>query len=567
MLYAVTHFTNHAFALFSIETAEAARSVLGFWHRTPFWLLLLAALTVHVSAVLWGLARRRSLKMPPWQVAQILLGLAIPFWLLIHILATRGLSLRHDMAVDYWLEFWLLWPGLAAQQSALLLLVWLHGCIGIHFWLRQHRTYRRVQTALLVPAVLVPALSLAGFVAGSREMHARIASDPNLLTSLGEARNWVPLAETAWIYVWRDTIFAIFMGVLIGIVLWHGLLRGWLLRIGTFRVGYGGGRTVRVPIGTSVLEASRIGGVSHASVCGGRGRCSTCRIRITGGAQGLPAPSAAEGRVLERLGAGPEVRLACQLRPGHDIDVVRLMPADAGVRDALARMDPAQGVEREVAVLFADLRGFTRLAERRLPYDVVYVLNRYFAAMGEAIEGAGGRLDKFVGDGIMALFGIESEAPVAARRALAAARAMSLALERLNTQLQGDLREPLRMGIGLHMGPAIVGEMGYGETTGLTAIGDTVNVASRLEAATKELDVELVVADELLARAGVSLEEAATHDLAVRGRSVPLGVKALSRAASLPGMHHAGESGARGKLSVVRAGLAAARARLASARG
>ena len=115
------------------------------------------------------------------------------------------------------------------------------------------------------------------------------------------------------------------------------------------------------------------------------------------------------------------MRLACQIRPSGDLTVTPLMPADAGLRAVMSAMDPRSGVEREVAVLFADLRGFTRFSEGRLPYDTVFVLNRYFATMGSAIENAGGRVDKFIGDGIMALFGLERGPERAARTALAAA--------------------------------------------------------------------------------------------------------------------------------------------------
>ncbi len=223
--------------------------------------------------------------------------------------------------------------------------------------------------------------------------------------------------------------------------------------------------------GMSVLEASRAAGIPHASVCGGRGRCSTCRVRIGEGAEHLPPPAPDEARVLARIGgAAGKVRLACQLRPTRDLAVVPLLPASAGPRDVRVQVDPGQGMEREIAVLFADLRAFTRMAEGRLAYDVVFGLNQYFAAMGQAIEGAGGRVDKFIGDGIMALFGIDLEPEAACRRALAGARAMAAALDRLNRQLEHDLREPLRMGIGLHVGHVILGEMGFGRATALTAI-------------------------------------------------------------------------------------------------
>lgn len=98
-----------------------------------------------------------------------------------------------------------------------------------------------------------------------------------------------------------------------------------------------------------------------------------------------------------------------------------LLPPFVHVGDALGSVDLALGSERKIAVLFADIRGFTALAEGRLPYDVVFVLNRYFAAMGYAVERAGDRVDKFIGDGVMALFGVESGAEPGCRDALAAA--------------------------------------------------------------------------------------------------------------------------------------------------
>jgi adenylate cyclase len=111
---------------------------------------------------------------------------------------------------------------------------------------------------------------------------------------------------------------------------------------------------------------------------------------------------------------------------------------------------------------------------------------------------------------------------------------MALALEVLNRDLAAELAEPLRMGIGLHLGPAIVGEMGYGRAVSLTAIGDTVNVASRLEALTKELGAQLVVSEEVRRAAEVELVGAERHALEVRGRRGEVAVWALARAAELP---------------------------------
>src|SRR5207245_7134059 len=149
----------------------------------------------------------------------------------------------------------------------------------------------------------------------------------------------------------------------------------------------------------------------------------------------MDPPAEDEQLVLRRIGATSNVRLACQLRPRGAVEVTPLLPPFAHAVDGRRRVDLAQGSEREIAILFVDIRGFTALSEGRLPYDVVFVLNRYFAAMGRAVEVAGGRVDKFIGDGIMALFGIERGAHTGCREALAAARLISARLDDLTASL------------------------------------------------------------------------------------------------------------------------------------
>jgi len=228
------------------------------------------------------------------------------------------------------------------------------------------------------------------------------------------------------------------------------------------------------------------------------------------------------------------VRLACQLRPRGDLRVTPLLPATAQARDGFRRPAYLQGSEREIAILFADLRAFTSLAERKLPYDVVFLLNRYFTEMGHAIEESGGHIDKFIGDGIMALFGLDRGAVAGCREALAAAKAMGLRLTHLNETLANDLPQPLRIGIGIHVGHAIVGEMGYGRAVSLTAVGDTVNTASRLEGLTKGYGAELVVSAMVPMRAGIDLVGAQTEEIEIRGRDERLSVRIIKRAADLP---------------------------------
>jgi adenylate cyclase len=214
--------------------------------------------------------------------------------------------------------------------------------------------------------------------------------------------------------------------------------------------------------------------------------------------------------------------------------VTPLLPPLAQAQDGTTRVDFAQGSEREIAILFADIRGFTALSEGRLPYDVVFILNRYFAAMGRAVESAGGRVDKFIGDGIMALFGVSGDAETGCRDALAAARLMSLRLDELNQALRAELVEPLRIGIGLHVGPAIVGEMGYGNATTITAIGDSVNTASRLEGMAKEYSAELVVSAEVISRAGLDVLGGRRGEIEIRGKQEKLAVAVFPSARDLP---------------------------------
>jgi adenylate cyclase len=212
------------------------------------------------------------------------------------------------------------------------------------------------------------------------------------------------------------------------------------------------------------------------------------------------------------------VRLACQTRPRGDVAVAPVLPAAVSAREALAQPGRRQGEERRIAILFADLRAFTRVAEEKLPYDVVFLLNRYFEAVGPAITGAGGILNQFTGDGVMALFGVEAGPETGCRQALRAARNMVDRVGALSRELGAEVEAPLRIGIGIHAGPAVVGRIGYGDTFYLTAVGDAVHVASRLEQATKDYGCELVISEEVAAYAGLDVASFPQQDIAVRNR-------------------------------------------------
>jgi adenylate cyclase len=542
LAYVVLHFLNHALGLVSLRAMEDARWwFILLWRSVPGTLALYGALTIHGVLALWLLYRRRSLRMPPWEAAQYALGLLIPAVLAVHVVGTRIAWWRvgaDDPYARVVLGLWVLTPQFGWRQALAITVVWLHACIGLHYWLRFRRWYPRALPWLFTVALLLPVLALLGFVSAGREV-ARLAETPGWTEAL-LARTHAPgPPQAALLLSIRQHFLNAYLLALTAILvarLGRHLVEGRR----SIRVAYPSGRVVMAPLGFSILEASRLGGIPHAAVCGGRGRCSTCRVRIVGGLEGLPPPSEGERRVLARVGAAPDVRLACQTRPTRDVAVSPLVPPSIDPRAALAP-DARQGREREIAVLFADLRGFTRMAEHKLPYDVVFVLNRYFATVGTAITTAGGVTNQFTGDGVMALFGIDAGPAAGSRQALAAARAMVDGMATMSRDLAGDLGDPLRIGIGIHAGPAVVGWMGWGESFYLTAVGDTVHVAARLEQATKDFHAELVVSEVVARYAGVDLSGFPGHDLTVHNRAGSVGVRIIERV----GMLEASLTGAR----------------------
>ena len=249
----------------------------------------------------------------------------------------------------------------------------------------------------------------------------------------------------------------------------------------------------------------------------------------------LPPPSAIERAALQRIHAGPEVRLACQLAPRRDLAVVPLLPPDATVRDA-KRPGGVEGEERHVTVLFVDLRGSTTLGERKMPYDVVFVLNQFFAEMAEALKTTGGHYSTFTGDGLMALYGLDGSPEEGCKAALGGAAEMMRRLGKLNRSLATELADPLRIGIGLHTGLAVVGTMGPPEAPHLSALGDTVNIAARLEAETKRFDVPLVVSEDVAVLAGIDTTGMAHHRVEIRGRAGrPLGIWCIESPKAISG--------------------------------
>jgi adenylate cyclase len=258
-------------------------------------------------------------------------------------------------------------------------------------------------------------------------------------------------------------------------------------------------KSVEVEEGDFILESSKQAGIPHTHVCGGAARCSTCRILVLDGLENCSDRNSAECAIAEKLRFEPSIRLACQTQVLGDITVRRLAIDQEDIELIHAQIrgnisPESIGQEKKVAILFADLRGFTSLSEKLLPYDVIYLLNRYFLHMGEVIDRHGGVINNYMGDGLMALFGLD-DAESAAERAVSAGLDMIDAIEKINPHIEMLYRQKLRMGIGINYGGVVIGEVGAIDNRRLTAIGDAVNLASRIESANKDVGTTLLISE------------------------------------------------------------------------
>jgi adenylate cyclase len=535
--YLISHFLNHALGNISMEALAA-----GVYYHTLFWQFLPVAIVFYGSALthcglgIWALYQRRQFHWRAIEPLQLVLGLSIPALIISHIVGVRlGQSLfgHQKLYPQELYSFWVAHPYRIWWMPSVLIIAWIHGSIGLYFWLRMKAFFKHAAPFLLGAAVLVPTLALLGFYQGGREIVAISASQK------WQAENLTPqhVGTTAE----QQTLDQIADYSLIGYLALVGLAllaRGARAlnerRGGMISLSYGNGRNVRVPKGLSVLEASLRHNVPHASVCGGRARCSTCRIRVIGDCSALPEPSKREAFVLNRVGAtDPSIRLACQLRPTEDLSFFQLFMPHTMSANAHASQPQRIGQERYLVSIFVDMRGWTKLAEHRLPFDTVFIVNRFLGAVSQAVIECGGQPNQFVGDGELALFGLRSSPQVACRQALKAAAMIAANIAELNKFLSHDLHEPIRFGLGIHGGEVIVGDIGYRDHIVFTALGDAVNVAARLQDMTKTLGCEAIFSEEVRITAGLAADTLPQQEVTIRGRSGPMIVRTVIDAKTL----------------------------------
>ncbi len=527
-VFAFFHFINIGLGLFHTDLLHGMQGGRKAVSRHGIGsMVIYGAFLLHMGLALISIAQRRTLRMPFSVALQVVLGLLIPLQLISHLVHTRYAHEIFGVNDEMGYIIILMWPSNAIWfQSLLLLLVWVHGCIGLHMWLKLTTWWRALVPYLIGVAVFVPAFAFAGLLTEGRRIWADFA-DPDLRQQYIEYYNWPSQEEFQALFSVTDYTRLVFWAAL-GLTGLIYLGRKLWRRRHSVRINYVNGPEVVSEKGMTLLEMSRANGIPHTALCGGKGRCTTCRVVVEDGADQLPPPTEIEARSLKAVNAPDGTRLACQMRPTDPVTVFRVFRPD-GARD---RAHASQGEERQLAVLFLDMRGFTARTTGQLPYDIVFLLNRFFDAIVPAINAQGGTVDKYMGDGLLAMFETTNAAS-SASAGLRAAAEIGRALQRFNERLATEESQPVRIGMGLHLGDLVLGEIGAAKDAPRTIIGDAVNVASRLEAETKALGVELLVSDKVLHAAGMQCDPRALRNFNLRGVSEPIPALPVEHAADL----------------------------------
>ena len=516
------HLGNHILGLVGIEAMEAMRSITTkVIHSFTGSAVLLLSVVIHFCIAMRALYQQPFNHLPRWQQLQIVSGILMLLLLIPHVVPVRGFHQGFKVDTTYPLILQHIWLNLGEliRQFALVIVAWLHLCLGLHYWLKTKRWYRKNLAWLYALAVLWPTLALIGFIQAGYE-----SFDYDVV----ELNN--PQISHA-----IETIKYQLLALVIGsslLMLVSKSIRKKLIKAKHACHIVIAENKIKSSNNQSILNALRFADHPHASVCGGRARCTTCRVRVNQGVENLTAIGELENIALKRIKAPPNVRLACQAKLNGDVNLTALLPCDASLKIAHPR-GGVSGDERQVVAMFIDLRESTKLAEHKLPYDVLFLLNEFFTQMSESLKLTQGHYAQFAGDGLMALYGLNSDLKTACNQALQGSLDMLRRLDEFNIKMKSDLERPLKIGIGLHCGDAIVGTMGPPNSPNYSAIGDNINIAARLEAQTKELDCTLVASKQLLEHAEADYSLLQARKVTLRGRENEMAVYCFRTASEI----------------------------------
>ena len=350
MTFVAGHLCNLILGLHSLAAMEAARPwLMGPWRSGPGITLLAGAAIGHIALGLYAIVSRRSMTMTRTDVVQLVLGLLTPPLLLNHamVMHTAGQVTPNftDTFGQMLAVYWSFSPRYAFQQLAVVMVVWIHAAVGLYSWLVLKPIWKRIGGLVLPLLFAIPILALLGFAEAGKEVLERLASDEAWRQRIIDNLTKVT-AVTKPMEVMQEKIllgYWILVAAAFGVLAWK-ILRARMRKV---QVQYDGGVVARGRAGLSILELSILNDVPHASVCSGRGRCGTCRVRVEAGAGVLSPMEEHERKTLARVNAEPEARLACQARvQGEGVSVTRLLPPFA---DASAARAPDEWAQSEVA--------------------------------------------------------------------------------------------------------------------------------------------------------------------------------------------------------------------------
>jgi adenylate cyclase len=303
-----------------------------------------------------------------------------------------------------------------------------------------------------------------------------------------------------------------------------------------FVVEFEGDRSLEVYAGQSLLDASLEAGIGHIHVCGGNAKCSTCRVIVLEGAESLSPPNQKEKHLDSQMHFPLNVRLACQTTvTGEQVKLKRIIRDDSDiglyVGKNLELSSHQIGEELELVLFFFDLRDFTAFAETHLAFDVIHIIRKLFSNFQIIIESNKGKIIETMGDGFYAVFGCEKGTKGSVCSTIQAGLAIIKELNLLNeTYFKPYFNQVIQAGIGVHVGKVISGEIRIGSVDHKVVMGFPVNVAARLQNATKELNNSFVISSEAFSYLAENLHDYTSTFINLKGITDKVEVFLLGKA-------------------------------------
>lgn len=250
----------------------------------------------------------------------------------------------------------------------------------------------------------------------------------------------------------------------------------------------------------TLLDCSISNQIPHIHECGGNGLCTTCRIRVMEGHHNLNPRTVKEQEIARARKWDPSIRLACQSYAKGDVSIQRLVWTSSEINKLqLETLPEGTAEERAIAILFCDIRGFTKMTSENSSFDVAHILNRFYTVLGDPILANNGIIYQYVGDEIIGLFGVSGGMrDKTSKDAVRAALGMQYAIERLNHLELEAFDVKIKLGIGINFGKAYIGHLGHPKHKQFAVVGDPVNTASRIQSYNKIAETSILISDSVL---------------------------------------------------------------------